>query len=215
MLAQINGLLIVYPSGASGEFLSAALSESFSCIGKSSWHWEDHNRCKFFDLFDRHLNSGFDVILKEKVSAGVEKYLSQCSDPLLLHIGLCHPHKASLKFVSENLPFVPVLEIVTLNQKSKNFRFVAANQKIKNKFVNLSTVKNYNSCTYQAKNHLRIEWSDLFLDDVEGQFEKIEKFISHKGNVEKFKILIADYLDRNSSTTNLLNEQNIQTNNCR
>lgn len=214
MLEKVNALIIIYPSGASGEFLSAALSESFPCISNSNWHWEDHCRCKFLDLFDRHLNSGFNIISTENVLNGVKKYLNQCRDPLLLHIGLCHPHNASLQFVSENLPFVPVLEIVTLNQKSKNFRFVAANQKIKNKFVNLSTVKNYNSCTYQASKHLKIEWSDLFLDDVDGQFEKIEKFISHKGNVEKFKILIADYLDRNSSTTSLLNEQSIQTNNC-
>ena len=91
MLEEVNALIIIYPSGASGEFLSAALSESFPGISNSNWHWEDHCRCKFFDLFDRHLNSGFSIILTEHVLTGVKKYLNQCSDPLLLHIGICHP----------------------------------------------------------------------------------------------------------------------------
>jgi hypothetical protein len=209
MLEQVNALLVIYPAGASGEFLSAAMSESFPCISKSTWNWEDHNRCKFFDLFDRHLNSGFSTITEKCMLSGIEKYMSQCDNPFLLHIGMCHPNPYSLKFVSENLPFIPVLEIVTFNKKSKKFRFEAANQKIKNKSICFSTVEKYNSCNYQTNNHLKIEWSDLFLDDVENQFKKIEKFIGHNGNVKKFKILVNDYLTRNVSTISLLNEQSI------
>ena len=53
---QIKNLpivLIMYPAGASGEFLATALTESFPNIAKTNAHQEGPHRFKYLVVFDR------------------------------------------------------------------------------------------------------------------------------------------------------------------
>lgn len=206
----MDALLILYPAGASGEFLASALSQSFDCINESTWHWENFNRCKYFDLFDRALNSGFTNITKQDLDNGVERYINKATDQSLIHIGLCHPNPASLNIISSYLLSVPILEITTHSNKSKYFRYLAATQKIEVKeMAPAGAFYNYSDSKVKCSRHLKIEWSNLLLDDTTNQFKQIEYFIGNVGNLKKFQELVDEYITRNQLILDSLNEQSI------
>jgi hypothetical protein len=211
-LNQLPILLLLYPSGSSGEFLAYALSESFPAITDADQHWENHSRCKYTDLFNRQLNSGLREINNNDVVAGVNSFLSK-NDLSEIHVGLLHPKKPSVDFVKKYLPHAPIIEIVTHQLKSKKFRHTASFGKIPH--YNDSDVERYNKewdthyglynqCHYNGERHLRIEWEDILLTRVSEMFNLIEQFVGKRGDIDKFKSMIDDYLLRNQEIFKLI-----------
>jgi hypothetical protein len=205
MIKNINDLnklpmcVLLYTTGTSGEFIAHALTESVTGITKTRQHWENVTRCKYFDLFDRTLTSDIDQpIDTNKVVSGVNLYLDENDPNDTVHLGLIHPKKFTLEFIQQYIPDVPIIEIVTEKMPSKLFRFLSQN-KVGIEISNSPYFK-HNNCGYHGPYHLRVEWDDLLIDNVDQSFKKIINFIQLDGSVNKFKLLVADYLERNSNT---------------
>jgi hypothetical protein len=55
-LNQQPAVILLYPSGASGEFIAGALSESLLGFAKTQIEFENINRVKYLDFLGRSLN---------------------------------------------------------------------------------------------------------------------------------------------------------------
>lgn len=197
-LSTLPALIILYPEGSSGEFLAHALTESLATITETHQHWENENRCKYFDLFDRTLTSSTRILFEDAVLAGINSYLEKNNPNGHLSIGLVHPAYNCIKFLEKYAKDTPTIEIVTHKPQSKQFRYTAAYNKIGGPGFDSSYYLNYDDSGYTANNHLKLEWSDIFLDSTELALENIKKFVRRTGSVDQFKNMVANYLHRNS-----------------
>lgn len=190
--------VLLYPSGASGEFLGYALTESFPAFTKTHQHWENVSRCKFFDFFNRCLTSGFNPVPPEEVVAGINLYQSK-NTLADISMGLCHIDKPSLSFLRQWCKSFPTIEIVTRKDISKSFRVLAEQSKISAEDRNgrESDSRHYTHSYYFCPRHLEVEWSDILLTDTANTFKAIENFLGMAGSIDTFQSMVADYLKRN------------------
>lgn len=190
--------VLLYPSGASGEFLGYAITESFPEFTRTHQHWENISRCKFFDYFDRCLTSGFDPVGFDQVASGIALYHSknQLRD---ISMGLCHIDSPSLRFLRQWCNDLPTIEIVTRTSLSKDFRVLAEQSKIaaEDRVGKISNSRDYTHSYYTCDKHLQIEWSEILLTDTAKAFESIENFLGLAGSVDVFQSMVEDYLKRN------------------
>lgn len=191
--------VLVYPSGASGEFLGYAITESFPAFTKTHQHWENVSRCKFFDYFDRCLTSGLDPVDANNVVRGINLYQSK-NTLADISLGLCHIDQPSLGFLRQWGNNLPTIEIVTRKHLSKSFRVLAEQSKISaaDRAGKQTGSYDYEHSYYQCPDHLQIEWSDILLTDTVDAFEAIENFLGTTGSVGQFQSMVADYLKRNA-----------------
>jgi hypothetical protein len=207
-ISQLSIVVVLYRAGLSGEFLSHALTQSIDNMTQTTHFWENNNRCKYLDVFDRNLNSGFDTIDHHKLIQGVNLYLKQNKAGNTTHIATAHPHPSSIKFLQENLPLVPVIEVTARNILSKKFVAFATTSKIKHKptalLYNPLLVQDQSNCTFSR--HLLVEWQDIIITDPAPTFDKISQFIGHSGNADNFCSYVADYRNRNADLIKLANE---------
>jgi hypothetical protein len=209
-LNKLPAILLMYTTGTSGEFIAHALTESFPDITKTSQHWENVTRCKYFDLFDRTLTSDIDRPINiTKVINAVNFYLDENYPNNTIHIGLVHPKKFTLEFIQQHIPNVPIIEITTEQMQSKLFRFLSQS-KVGRDIPDAPYFK-HNNCGYQGSQHIRIDWHDLLIGNTELMFNQIENFIQCKGSMEKFKVLVNDYLERNVDTIKQLHDPKVVT----
>jgi hypothetical protein len=199
-ITELPMIVVLYRAGASGEFLSHAITQSFDSITKTAQFWENNNRCKYFDLFDRNLNSGFDCVDHNELIRGVNLYLDQNKPTNTTHIAVSHPRDCNIAFLQEHLISTPIIEIATNNPVSKKFIANAAKTKINQHQIDL---KNLNRQPGQIAdkfpNHLVIEWEDFILNKTESVFYKISDFIQKSGSVDTFCDCVADYKKRNAN----------------
>ena len=193
---QIKNLpivLIMYPAGASGEFLATALTESFPNIAKTNAHQEGPNRFKYLDVFDRTLTSGIDFN-KDDIIAGINNFLYQNNPQGQIMLGLAHPTMFNKQFIFNYLSMLPVIEITTKNEKSKKFMVKALGAKITHKVISDIQKRifyQYKESYISNKDILKIEWEELFLSDTTNQFTRIEEFLKLTGSVEEFRSLVS------------------------
>jgi hypothetical protein len=199
--------VLLYPSGASGEFLGYALTESFAAFTKTHQHWENVSRCKFFDYFNRCLTSGLDPVPPAEVIAGIQLYYSK-NTIADISMGLSHIDKPSLNFLKQYCNNLPTIEIVTRKEISKRFRVIAANSKIsaEDRQGKDNESWTYEHSYYRCNNQLQVEWADLLLTDTVNTFKEIENFLGLQGSVNKFTDMVADYLERNKKIFSDLNQ---------
>jgi hypothetical protein len=112
-------ILIMYPAGASGEFLATALTESFPNIAKTNAYQEGPNRFKYLDVFDRILTSGINFN-KDDIIAGINNFFYQNNTQDQIMLGLAHPNMFNKQFIHNHLSMLPVIEITTKNEQSKS-----------------------------------------------------------------------------------------------
>jgi hypothetical protein len=214
MVKALPSVIILYPAGASGEFMAYALTNCVKGTTPTQVHWEDGNRCKYFDLYDRCLNSGFDFITTDMVTESVDRF-SQLLDRNInntISFGLAHPRNSSLAFISQYLPNIPIIQIVINNMKSKMFITAAAQHKIhKNGIISVEDCKRAtkycNTNQYYGPNPIiRIEWEDMLLTNTRETFVAIEEFLNVTGDVTKFQELVDDYLEKNNNILSILDE---------
>jgi hypothetical protein len=205
-IEEINNypaVILMYPSGASGEFIAQALSDSIDSFAKTSSHWENNSRVIYSDFLGRSLNSGDLVIDLDKVISRANWFL-ELSTPGMAVI-LAHSEVTTKNFIPKYLPNLPVVEIVVHCPKSKLFRKLAANAKI----PRLNKKYDYDSdpaeSSYHATKHIRIEWEDIILTNSQLEFKKITEFLNVIGDPNNFVQLVTDYRQRNQEIINLLN----------
>lgn len=191
----------MYPSGASGEFIAQALSNSIDSFAKTPSHWENDNRVIYADLLGRSLNSGDLVIDIDKVISRANWFLELATPGQA--VILAHSEATTKNFIPKYLPDLPVVEIVIHQPKSKMFRRLAANAKIPKEFLVPGRTYDYDSypaeSSYHAKKHIRIEWEDIILNNPEEQFLKITEFLNVIGDSTNFNQLVTDYCQRNQT----------------
>jgi hypothetical protein len=213
MIKNLPSVIILYPAGASGEFIAYALTNCIGGTTQTETHWEDGNRCKYFDLYDRCLNSGFDSITTDMVIESVDRF-SQLLDRNIFNtisFGLAHPRDSSLAFINQYLSNVPIIQIVVNNTKSKMFVTMAAHHKIhKTNILSVENCKNrtryINTNQYHGPNPIiKVEWEDMLLTNTEETFSTIEKFLNVSGNVTKFQELVETYIEKNNNILSIIN----------
>lgn len=200
-LGEIPTVIILYYAGSSGEMLGHLLTQTLDDVSKTNAvHWENGNRCKFLDFYDRALTSGWETISDQLVIDGVNRYLSTVTCKKKYQVGLAHPKKASIEFLQSHAAHCPVIEICNTTSISLEFRHMAALHKIRKPAPVYHRPGHEFSSTY----HLKLEWSDLFLNDAAGSFNKISEFLKTAGDLVLFKTQIDRYLGRNADILNAI-----------
>lgn len=214
IIKNLPSAIVLYPAGASGEFIAYALTNCIKGTTLTKTHWEDGSRCKYFDLYDRSLNSGFDTITTDMVIENVNRFSQLLKRNIndTISFGLAHPRDASLTFISQYLPTVPIIQIVINNMKSKMFITAAAQYKIHKKGI-LSIeackreTKYCNTKQYHGPNPIiKIEWEDMLLTNTKETFAAIEKFLNVNGDVAKFQELVYSYIEKNNNILRIIDE---------
>ena len=200
-VAELNSqpaVILLYPSGASGEFIAQALSESIPAFAKTEAHWENTSRVIYSDFLGRSLNSGDKIIDPEKTVARANSYLETATTGH--KIILAHPHTATGKFITEYLPDIPIVEVTIFNDRSRRFSKAAAENKIPAVAVAGQTI-NYDTrpavSSLRTRFQLYVEWENLLLTHSEYEFNRITEFLSVTGDSEHFKQMVKEYLERN------------------
>lgn len=216
-LKQYSLVLVLYSTGASGEFIASALTQSIPEFARTREQWISHNRKTFADALGKTLNGGWHDINNQDVVQRFNLYLSQINDtPTAKHLTLAHPDPASLEFIQNYLSHVPTVEIVTNNPVSIKFRnisrgkvsyddYVTGGDNQHNQALTLEQYKSFQndqtlnprSIDYRAQQHLDVEWQDLMLTDTTKTFNAICEFLNSEGSVKIFKNMVEEYLDRN------------------
>lgn len=207
-LHQLPAVLVAYEAGSSGEFLGWALSQSFDGIAKQPSSWVGQDRVSFKDLFGKKLANGDVEINIRELFNKINYQLPQHPDNAL-HVGLVHPRPyASVRFVNQYMPNLPMIQIVCYQMVSKQFRTIAASFK-------LSPGTGYNKFNFFLPNEMawadqfvnpkiKVEWLSLFMTNTQREFQRIEEFLGQTGNFEVFQGLVDDYLARNQEILQLL-----------
>jgi hypothetical protein len=207
-LVQLPIVVVFYRSGSSGEFLSYAIGKTFDGMTQTSQFWENNNRCKYFDIFDRNLNSGFAVIDPADIVRNVNRYLEKNNSTETTHIATAHAHPATVEFLKRHLSKAPVVEIVMNNPLSKKFTALATYNKITHKILEPNKfplmISGHSGESFER--HLQIEWEDLIMTSTESVFQEISNFIGHTGDVAAFCSCVEDYRNRNLDLIKQANE---------
>jgi hypothetical protein len=194
-------VILLYKSGASGEFLSYALTESIDQFTKTTMSWKNTNQCIVQDYFGRSLLVG--AITEDVVLPRINLYFEMAQHIGTWHMGISHLQPHQIEFVKNYGATWPVIEIITMRPVSEQFRQLARNSKIHKNYQPTSYNKNnkINSTTtdmgHKLNKHLQIEWSDLLLTDTCATYSKILQFLDCTGNVGQFSAMVDDYVGRN------------------
>lgn len=201
-------VVVLYTAGSSGEFLAHALTQSFDQITKTYQFWETKNRCKYFDIFDRNLNSGFDSIDHNEIIQKVNLYLEKNQPTNTINVATAHPQPSSISFLWEFLRYSSIIEITVNQPRSKKFLGLAGNNKITD--VSPGSLKDIMKIPGQIEvtfpNHLKVEWEDIMLTNTDKAFDNISQFLNLQGNSSKFVEFVDDYKNRNADLITLLDE---------
>lgn len=201
-----NTIIVLYPSGASGEFLAGTIAKSFDLVHSSSLNdYVTHNRYTYFDLFDRELSSSADPLNENQILDGINNYFSTNNDVNKAHIGLSHPTKHCVEFIEKHLNNARIVEITTVHTLSKKFRVVAAENKIP-KHEHFTAHERYNfqmgamkydQSLCEVVHKLTIEWVELFAGNPENIIQPLEKFLMSQCDREMFVSLVQEYIQKN------------------
>ena len=221
-LKNYSLVIVLYSTGASGEFLASALTQSIPAFAKTCDQWISKNRKTFADALGKTLNGGWHHINNQDVVQRFNSYLEQSnSESDSKHLILSHPDRASLEFIQKYLCHVPTIEIVTKNLVSIKFRNISRNKvsykdyitggnNQHNNALDLEQYKSFqNDSTvdpkhvdYCAQQHLKVEWEHLMITDTEKTFDEICEFLNCKGSIKIFRTMVEEYLDRNQDILN-------------
>lgn len=212
-IAQYPITILLYPAGASGEFLAWALSESLTGFTKPHCEWENHSRCKYSDVLGRSLNGGNNPILEHKV---IERFNTYVKNNQLgsQHLALCHTDRVSLEFVQRYFSQCAIIEITTTTTASLTFRYNSQSKITDQDIENAGRQRDehYFSCpdlaTFLNKHkpatltfsqpHLKVEWERVILTDTANEFERIAEFVNCAGSADTFQSMVTDYALRNN-----------------
>lgn len=206
-LNQQSAVILLYPSGASGEFIATSLSESIPSFTKTQIEFENVNRVKYLDFLGRSLNSGDNLLNHNLIVKRANVFLDQCIPGT--HLILAHGDQPAIDFIHNYLSSIPVIEIVVHKARSKLFRHLAATEKIPKEFKRPG--KNYDYINMRPSTgetfhkHITVEWEDLLLSNTNQEYAKIVKFLGTSGSIEVFNTLLADYLIRNQNYISQVN----------
>lgn len=216
-LDQQNLAILLYSTGASGEFIASAMIQSIPVFAKTQESWISPNRKTFADALGKTLNGGWHYINNSDVVRRFNEYLTHCdSQPTSKHLILSHPDSASIRFIQQYLPSTPVIEITTRTARSIKFRNLsrnkvnyqdyvtggdnATNQALSpeqyQKFQNDSSL-DPRASGYSALQHLYLEWEKLLITDTTLSFAQLCDFLQCQGSVDTFVSMTQEYLDRN------------------
>lgn len=204
-LKNFNIMPLIYPGGASGEFLASALVQTMPKMTLTRYTWYNNNqsRANFYDAFNKLLNGGHTIIDNEEIINEVNMFFYVNGNHLRdFNIALVHPTPySSIEWLSTYLKDSRTLEITTKTPRSKRFRAAAANAKIiyPGRVPIDSNGSRYSESFFDGPNHLQMEWEDIFLNDIEGQFRRMETFFGDTGDYRLYKELVTDYIARNQS----------------
>lgn len=206
VLKDFNIMPLVYPGGASGEFLASALIQTIPSmtLTRHTWYHDIENRANFYDVFNKLLNGGHNIVDNEEIINEVNMFFYVNGNHVKdFNIALVHPNPtSSIEWLSKYLPSAHTLEITTGRLVSQKFRNLAANAKINYPGrVPITPTETRQYCTsgFTGPNHLQVEWEDLLIKDVEGQFRRMEEFFNTTGDLVLYKELVTDYQARNQS----------------
>lgn len=199
-LNHCSAAVIVYPSGASGEFIAWALGRSIPQIASVDAQWENNNRMIYMDFLGRNLNSGFDELDHQTIVDYANNYIARASGNFYLIIA--HPTDSSLNFIQQHLSDLPLIEITVRDPYSMEFSKRAAVGKI-HKGTTKNTYKDRpGNIPYRADQHLLVEWKDIILDRPAQEFVRISDFLGLTGSADRFVALVQDYVKRNQEYLN-------------
>lgn len=206
-IAQLNTVplvFVLYYAGSSGEFFSDALTQCFDHIHCPGSQWENYNRVKFQDFFGRSFNESKDLVSDDIIIQRVNDYLRVNDIGNKTCVAMVHPSPKILRYINQYFAHVPTIEITSLSELSRRFRFLARSAKIeKTADYPKQTRELFETMSmnhgYQFQHHLTIEWSNLIIDSSEQCFENIQQFLNHTGQKDVFLKLIQDYRRRNQN----------------
>jgi hypothetical protein len=192
-------VVLLYKSGASGEFLSYALTHSIDQFTKSSMEWENNNRCIVQDYFGRTLLFG--PITQDILLPRINLFFEMSQSIGTKHMGLSHLKPHQIDFLIKYGVTWPVIEITTLQTVSQEFQRLSRNSKISKEYKSNYTTGKINHTAaeegYYPPRHLQVEWSRLFLTDARAVYSQILSFLDCTGDVDYFVAMVEDYVSRN------------------
>jgi hypothetical protein len=207
MLTSINEIsnhpvvVLLYKSGASGEFLSHALNQTIDQFTKTTMHWENTNRCIVQDYFGRTLLSG--TITEDVLLPRINQYFKMSPRIGTRHMGISHFQPHQIDFIKNYGAAWPVIEITTLNSISKKFQQLSRISKIYKKHQPTNHSNKINATAtdigFTPNGHLTLEWVELFQTDTRKVYSDILKFLNCTGDADQFVGMINDYVNRNQS----------------
>jgi hypothetical protein len=201
MFSAVNELnscpaaIIVYSSGASGEFIAWALGQSVPVVADIDAKWENNNRIIYMDFLRRNLNSGLNELNHQAILDCANRFVSKVTGDFYLIIA--HPTDSSLSFIQQHLPAIPLIEITLVDPVSMNFSKRAAVGKIHKGVTKNSYDDRPSTIPYSAQRHLQVEWKDIILSNTAHEFERITNFLGLTGSAARFVELVDDYVKRN------------------
>jgi hypothetical protein len=206
VLKDFNIMPLIYPGGASGEFLASALVQTMPrmTLTRHTWYHDKKNRANFYDAFNKLLNGGYNIIDNEEIINEVNMFFYVNGNHIKdFNVALVHPNPVGrIEWLSKYLPSAHALEITTKRFVSQKFRTLAANAKINYPGrVPITPMESrwYHTSGFTGPNHLQVEWEDFLIKDVEGQFHRMEEFFGNTGDLVLYKELVTDYRARNQS----------------
>jgi hypothetical protein len=196
--------IILYSSGASGEFLAVALTDSITTIAQPEVSTCDSGRTIYREFFAHELKKGTWGINETELiyRANIARNLFKGEH----YIILAHPRGDSLEFLKKYLTNIPLIEITMNNPVSYKFSARAAVAKIQSgtplEYYNLRPPVS----GYQHPKHLQVEWSDLILAHPGKTFDRIQNFIGLTGDRSIFEQRVTEYCERNQDLIKAANE---------
>lgn len=200
-ISQHPVVVILYRSGASGEFVAHALSQTIDQFSKTTTTWENEHRCKFQDYFGRTLNAG--DIDPQILSDRIDLYFENLVDRRQWHMGLSHCMQDYMEFLSTVGRDWPVIEIVTQQPRSVFFQKLAIETKVHGgelkqlDFQMPVTPLTSWQLKFRATRHIQIEWQDFILDRPQDSYQQVLEFLGGTGNTDQFVDMVNDYKKRN------------------
>jgi hypothetical protein len=198
-IAQDPVTVLLYKSGASGEFIGYALTQTIAEFTKTTMTWEDHNRCKFQDYLGRTLTNG--DITEDLLCDRVNFYFDSACSIGTKHLALSHFRPEQLEFLKNHVAHWPVIEITTLHPVSERFQRLARSHKIHKQPHYQDTPLKINVTAaehgFRPRRHLQVEWFDLVLSNCNKTYKSIVEFVEGTGDCRQFETMISDYVQRN------------------
>jgi hypothetical protein len=204
---QYNGVTVVYLAGSSGEFFSYALSHSFPGIaqfqnkfsGETSTY-SHSNRVQFNDFFGRSLLTGNACTQDHKVLISrINWYVEHAVPEHSMYLGIAHPHNEYLNFLSQFCNSWKTITITISDPVSETFCKLSRQSKLNSSWPDYYSK---NLSKHSSQQNLNLEWKDIVLAPAQNSFTAVEDFLGIKGDLETYKHLQAEYVQRNQLLIN-------------
>jgi hypothetical protein len=126
-------------------------------------------------------------------------YIEHAVPEHCMYLGIAHPHDEYLNFLSQFCNRWKTITITISDPVSETFCKLSRQSKLNSGWPDYYS-ENLNRPSGQ--HNLNLEWKDIVLAPAQDSFAAVEDFLGIKGDLEIYKHLQAEYVQRNQSLIN-------------